>query len=66
MERFAAKYFAEPSTQTRSLVSKHETRSANDKLWLTNEQNSILKVLTQSTGKPHGSHIITAERGRGK
>lgn len=66
MERFAAKYFAGSNTQTRSLVSKRETRSPNDKLWLTNEQNSIFKVLTQSTGKPHGSHIITAERGRGK
>lgn len=66
MERFAAMYFAESNTKTYSSVSKTETRSANEILRLTNEQSSIFNALTQSTGKPNGTHIITAERGRGK
>jgi len=66
MERFTAKHFAESDTQTHSLANKPETRSANEKLRLTNEQSSIFSALTQSTGKPRGTHIITAERGRGK
>lgn len=66
MERFTAKHFAESDTQTHSLINKPETRSANEKLRLTNEQSSIFNALTQNTGKPRGTHIITAERGRGK
>ncbi|WP_404397184.1 GNAT family N-acetyltransferase [Idiomarina loihiensis] len=66
MERFAAKRFAESGTKTQLLVSKPETRSVNEEFRLTNEQSSIFNALTQSTGKPHGTHIITAERGRGK
>lgn len=66
MERFAAKYFAESNAQTHSLVSTPKTRSANEEPRLTNEQRSIFNALTQSTKKPQGTHIITAERGRGK
>lgn len=66
MERFAAKHFAESNIKSYSSVNKTETRSANETLQLTNEQNSIFNALTQSTAKPCETHIITAERGRGK